>query len=277
MIKEVTIKGIRLYADEFGNIFNSKMVPIRQYVSANGYKYIVLNFKGKRKNVLSHRIIASAFLYRPKNKNIVNHLNRMTTCNIYSNLEWTDFKGNANYAPTRDAIKRSAIIGGRTKIVSVSYKGTSKTFGSIHSACRYTHASNGNVSAELSKSKSGEYHSKNGYTYRLLPNQVKNKKKLKDKYIKKSNKAKDKNFCIDCGIEICKTSKRCEKCAMRHYSLTNYRQIEKDDLEKNLIKNKGNFVKTAKIYGISDNALRKWCKKYSLPTHSKQWKMIMPT
>lgn len=264
-----------MYVDDFGNIFSSKMVPIRQYISVNGYKYIILTVKGKRKNVLSHRIVASAFLYKPKGKNIVNHLNRMTTCNIYSNLEWTDFKGNANYAPTRDAIKRSAIIGGRTKKVSVTYKGVSKTFGSINSACRYTHASNGNVSAELSKSKSGEYYSKNGYIYKILPNQVKNKKKLKNRYIKKVKKVVAKNFCIDCGTEIRKESKRCKKCAMQYYSLNNYRQIEKDDLKENLIENKGNFVKTAKIYGITDNALRKWCKKYNLPIHSKQWKIII--
>ena len=201
----------------------------------------------------------------------------MTTCNIYNNLEWTDSKGNASYAPTRDAIKRSAIIGGRTKKVSVTYKDSSKTFSSIRSACRYTHASSGNVSTALSKSKSGEYHSENGYTYRLLANQVKSKRKLKDRYIKKSNKAEDKNFCVDCGIKICKRAKRCKKCSMIHYGLTNYRQIEKDDLKKNLIKNKGNFVKTAKIYGITDNALRKWCKKYNFPTHSKQWKMTTPT
>ena len=31
-----------------------------------------------------------------------------------------------------------------------------------------------------------------------------------------------------------------------------------------------NFRKAGKIYGVSDNAVRKWCKKYDIPIHKKE-------
>jgi transposase len=37
---------------------------------------------------------------------------------------------------------------------------------------------------------------------------------------------------------------------------------------KNKIKN-GNFTKVARDYGVTDNTVRKWCRKYNIPTSSK--------
>lgn len=34
------------------------------------------------------------------------------------------------------------------------------------------------------------------------------------------------------------------------------------------------FLKIAKEYGVSDNAIRKWCKKYNLPFRTKDIKSI---
>ena len=70
--------------------------------------------------------------------------------------------------------------------------------------------------------------------------------------------------CIDCGKPIAYGSTRCIKCASVYYAKNHYRQISKDDLIKSLVTSNGNFVKAAKDYGITDNALRKWCRKYDL-------------
>jgi hypothetical protein len=34
-----------------------------------------------------------------------------------------------------------------------------------------------------------------------------------------------------------------------------------------------NFIAAGNLYGVSDNAVRKWCKSYGLPTKTADWKM----
>lgn len=46
----------------------------------------------------------------------------------------------------------------------------------------------------------------------------------------------------------------------------------KEELQQILIENKGNFTKVGKIFGVTDNSIRKICKKYQIPTHSKDYK-----
>lgn len=50
--------------------------------------------------------------------------------------------------------------------------------------------------------------------------------------------------------------------------------ITKEDLINNLIKTKGNFLELSRIYGISDNAIRKWCIKFNLSSKSSDYKNI---
>ena len=47
----------------------------------------------------------------------------------------------------------------------------------------------------------------------------------------------------------------------------------------NKVENNGNFTKVGKIFGVNDNSIRKVCKKYNLPYHSKDYqqpKQIIP-
>jgi len=46
----------------------------------------------------------------------------------------------------------------------------------------------------------------------------------------------------------------------------------KTDLLEILHQYKGNFTKIGAYYGVTDNAVRKWCKSYNLPYHSKDYK-----
>ena len=91
--------------------------------------------------------------------------------------------------------------------------------------------------------------------------------------------------CIDCGIRIHIKSTRCQKCSAKFIALhsdrpRNPHNIQKDEL-KSLIRTLP-FVQVGKHYGITDNAVRKWCRKYGLPCHAtqikamtnKEWEML---
>ena len=75
-----------------------------------------------------------------------------------------------------------------------------------------------------------------------------------------------KNFCVDCGKEINKRSTRCEECFNIHSRIVE--RPCRDEL-KTLIRAKP-FTTIAKDYGVSDNAVRKWCDFYNLPRKKKE-------
>lgn len=80
------------------------------------------------------------------------------------------------------------------------------------------------------------------------------------------------NKCIDCGKSVKYPAKRCRSCARKHVATYNMgRPLNKEEVENSLIENKGNFTKSAKEFSMSDNSLRKWCRKFKLPTHSRDW------
>lgn len=75
-------------------------------------------------------------------------------------------------------------------------------------------------------------------------------------------KIKEKeSFCIDCGKPIYPGSIRCVQC-----NIINSRSqiISREELKK-LIRTKP-FTQIGKQFNVSDNAIRKWCNSYSLPT-----------
>lgn len=71
-----------------------------------------------------------------------------------------------------------------------------------------------------------------------------------------------KNHCIDCGKEILSRSTRCEDCF--HKSLRKTERPSREEL-KFLIRNMP-FIQIGKKFGVSDNAIRKWCKNMDLPS-----------
>lgn len=88
----------------------------------------------------------------------------------------------------------------------------------------------------------------------------------------KIDKNKSYNYCIDCGKEIIPRGTRCGKC---HREFIKQRGIERlpvsrDEL-KNMIRNTS-FVQIGKYFDISDNAIRKWCKKLNLPHKTSEIK-----
>ena len=93
----------------------------------------------------------------------------------------------------------------------------------------------------------------------------------------------EKHKCLDCNNMISLKSIRCRECSnklniqkiiekQKEQGLILKDPINRDDL-KSLIREKS-MVEVAEHYGITDNAIRKWCDKYGLPRHSREIKKI---
>ena len=85
--------------------------------------------------------------------------------------------------------------------------------------------------------------------------------------------------CVDCGKLITYKATRCKACATKLIAkekgpslYKNKKPLTKEEITSSLIKTNGNFTESAKDFNMTDNSLRKWCKKYNLPTHSREWK-----
>lgn len=72
-------------------------------------------------------------------------------------------------------------------------------------------------------------------------------------------------YCKDCGKLIYKTSIRC--CSCNQLFLNGNKIPSRQEL-KDLIR-EHKFTEIGRIFNVSDNAVRKWCKKYNLPYSSK--------
>lgn len=81
---------------------------------------------------------------------------------------------------------------------------------------------------------------------------------------------KKEYLCLDCGKRISHTSLRCEECAKKQM-----RKVDRPSREelKTLIRTNP-FTKLSEKFGVSDNAIRKWCKAYRLPYSSREIKKI---
>ena len=89
---------------------------------------------------------------------------------------------------------------------------------------------------------------------------------------------KKKYFCIDCGKEISNKATRCVICNSK---LQRTSDRPKREEFKKLLRTTS-FLELGRIYGVSDNAIRKWCKLEQLPTSKKlimsysdeEWRLI---
>lgn len=72
--------------------------------------------------------------------------------------------------------------------------------------------------------------------------------------------------CCDCGAKILYNSVRCSLCEMK--GRQKELPVSREELKK-LIYNFP-FLQVGKKFGVSDNAIRKWCKKYNIPSTKKE-------
>lgn len=78
-----------------------------------------------------------------------------------------------------------------------------------------------------------------------------------------SSKGHGKTYCEDCGCEISRGATKCLSCLNREKSS----HIPNREELKCLIRTTP-FTKIGKQFGVTDNAVRKWCDKYNLPRRS---------
>lgn len=88
--------------------------------------------------------------------------------------------------------------------------------------------------------------------------------------LRKVGMEKKENYCIDCGEKIGVDAKRCPHCAA--FAQRICIRPTREEL-KNLIRN-FSFCELGRRYSVSDNAIKKWCIGYGLPSKRKEIKNI---
>lgn len=91
----------------------------------------------------------------------------------------------------------------------------------------------------------------------------------RDYPIRKINSVeKTKNYCINCGKLIYKNSVRCVACENDRRRKDGLKSLVSREELKDLIRTTS-FTEIGKLYGVTDNAIRKWCDKLNLPRKKK--------
>lgn len=83
-----------------------------------------------------------------------------------------------------------------------------------------------------------------------------------------------KYYCKDCGKEVSHSAtERCAECAVKARIIPiEQLPVTRKEL-KNLIRTKP-FTQIGKQFGVSDNAIRKWCEKFNLPRRATDIKQL---
>lgn len=91
-----------------------------------------------------------------------------------------------------------------------------------------------------------------------------------DSFCGRGRKNKIEHFCEKCGKPIYRDSKLCTEC--RGKGDRKVKWPDKEQLVRLLKEKRGNFTLTGKVFGVSDNAIRKWCRKYGISDKSSDYK-----
>lgn len=74
------------------------------------------------------------------------------------------------------------------------------------------------------------------------------------------SRSRKKKYHCQCGMEICKGSMSCKKCCARSSKFS----VDKEELHKLLHIDKIPFTRIGVMFGVSDNAIRKRCRKLGI-------------
>lgn len=88
---------------------------------------------------------------------------------------------------------------------------------------------------------------------------------------KPETKCKDVE-CPTCHKKFHQKNPEQKYCSAICASKAHSHNITKEDLLRHIIELDGNLTQIGKVYGITDNAVRKWCDKFGFPRHTKELK-----
>ena len=141
----VKVVGFENYeVSNLGKVRNIKSgIMLKPWITKDGYLRHCLYKHNKRKNLLLHRIIATAFIDNPGKKPQVNHIDENKLNNDLRNLEWCTERENAVHG-TR--IKRIAEKLSKKVIQLDLNDNVLNVFKSMHQAERETGVSRSSIS-----------------------------------------------------------------------------------------------------------------------------------
>lgn len=87
----------------YGKVWSKKRNRLIGCKNTMGYMIALID--GKQKYI--HRLVAEAFVPNPDNLPEIDHIDTSPSNNIWTNLRWTDRKGNQNNPITKDKMKES--------------------------------------------------------------------------------------------------------------------------------------------------------------------------
>ena len=135
-------------------------------INKRGYYHTVLRKDGKSITVNIHRLVASAFIENPDNLPIINHKDENKTNNKAENLEWCDYKYNANYGT---AIQRMIA---NTDYKAIAVKNGKKVLcietGVVYPSTMEVQRKLGFASSNISSVCLGKYKQAYGYTWKYV-------------------------------------------------------------------------------------------------------------
>lgn len=108
------------------------------------------------------------------------------------------------------------------------------------------------------------------FIYRLNRGEIHHLEELNYPLREVQDLSKKIHLCPDCGKEITKGAKRCPICSAKAQYVCEH--PSRADL-KNLLRN-NTFVQLGRMFSVSDNTIRHWCKKYNLPFKATEIKKI---
>lgn len=211
--------------------------------------YFQTSIKGKCIKI--HRAVAINFVDGYKEGLEVNHKDGNKENNHFNNLEWCTHKQNVKHSVDKEL---------RGKLIGVICKESGKYFESCKRASEEYGIDYDKLLYHFSKY--GKYEIKEN-EITLIPN--------KESNYMKNRKLKDK--CPVCGKEKHITSSVCKKC----FSCSQRKKIPSKEEITELFLGGNSFDLIGKKFGVTGNAVRKWCKKYKLPIKTKEWKEIIKT
>lgn len=91
---------------------SSKITSVKHY-------RIALRLNGEQKKYFVHRLVATAFIRKPKDKEVINHIDNNGLNNYYKNLEWCTAKENVAHCHNQNRQNAEKVLEAQAKTVSV--------------------------------------------------------------------------------------------------------------------------------------------------------------